>query len=71
VGDISSLTTKKKGHRKMNEYLYEMQLSTEDNLSDEEIMIMNSYHKVRLNRKKKMQKENITNGEENNYYLYG
>lgn len=54
----------------MNEYLLEMQLSTEDNLSDEELMIMNSYHKVRTNRKKKIQKENITNGKEHNYYLY-
>ena len=41
----------------MNEYLLEMQLSTEDNLSDEELMIMNSYQKVRTNRKKKIQKE--------------
>lgn len=54
----------------MNEYLLEIQLSTEDNLSDEEIMIMNSYQKVRTNRKKKIQKENITNGKEHNYYLY-
>jgi hypothetical protein len=54
----------------MNEYLLEMQLYTEDNLSDEELMIMNSYQKVRTNRKKKIQKENITNGKEHNYYLY-
>ena len=54
----------------MNEYLLEMQLSTEDNLSDEELMIMNSYQKVRTNRKKKIQKENITNGKEHNYYLF-
>lgn len=54
----------------MNKYLLEMQLSTEDNLSDEELMIMNSYQKVRTNRKKKIQKENITNGKEHNYYLY-
>lgn len=54
----------------MNGYLLEMQLSTEDNLSDEELMIMNSYQKVRTNRKKKIQKENITNGKEHNYYLY-
>lgn len=54
----------------MNEYLYEMQLPTEDNLSDEELMIINSYQKVRTNRKKKIQKENITNGKEHNYYLY-
>ena len=54
----------------MNEYLLEMQLSTEDNLSDEELMIMNSYQKVRTNRKKKIQKENIINGKEHDYYLY-
>lgn len=54
----------------MNEYLLEMQLSTEDNLSDEELIIMNSYQNVRTNRKKKIQKENITNGKEHNYYLY-
>lgn len=54
----------------MNEYLLEIQLSTEDNLSDEELMIMNSYQKVRTNRRKKIQKENITNGKEHNYYLY-
>ena len=54
----------------MNEYLLEMQLSTEDNLSDEELMIMNSYQKVRTNKKKKIQKENITNGKEHDYYLY-
>ena len=54
----------------MNEYLLEMQLYTEDNLSDEELMIMNSYQKLRTNRKKKIQKENITNGKEHNYYLY-
>ena len=54
----------------MNEYLIEMELSTEDNLSDEEIMIMNSYRKVRINRKKRLQKENDIYGEESNYNLY-
>ena len=53
----------------MNEYLIEMELSTEDNLSDEEIMIMNSYQKVRINRKKN-KKENDIYGEESNYNLY-
>lgn len=53
----------------MNEYLMEMELLTEDNLSDEEIMIMNSYQKVRINRKKK-QKENDIYGKESNYNLY-
>ena len=54
----------------MNEYLYEMMLSQEDNLSDEEIMIVNSYQKVRINRKKNKQKENDIYGKESNYNLY-
>lgn len=53
----------------MNEYLMEMMLSQEDNLSDEEIIIMNSYQKVRINRKKR-QKELLNNGKESNYNLY-
>ena len=56
-------------YKKMNEYLYEMMLTTEDNLSDEEIMIMNSYQKVRINRKKN-KKENDIYGKESNYNLY-
>lgn len=55
---------------KMNEYLMEMEMSTTDNLSDEEIMIMNTFRKVRLNRKKKQQKENYLYGEESNYDFY-
>ena len=43
----------------MNEYLMEMELSTEDNLSDEEIMIVNSYQKVRINRKKNKKENDI------------
>lgn len=54
----------------MNEYLMEMELSTEDNLSDEEIMMINSYQKVRINRKKNKQKENYIYGKESNYNLY-
>ena len=57
-------------YKKMNEYLMEMELSTEDNLSDEEIMIVNSYQKVRINRKKNKQKENYNYGKESNYNLY-
>ena len=41
----------------MNEYLIEMELSTEDNLSDEEIMIVVSNRKLHTNRKKN-KKEN-------------
>lgn len=54
----------------MNEYLYEMEMSAMDNLSDEEIMIMNTFRKVRLNRKKKLKKENYLYGEESNYDFY-
>lgn len=56
----------------MNEYLIEMMLSQEDatkRLSDEEIIIMNSYQKVRINRKKR-QKELLNNGKESNYNFY-
>ena len=41
----------------MNEYLIEMELSTEDNLSDEEIMIVVSNRKLHTNRKKRLEKE--------------
>ena len=57
----------------MNEYLMEMMLSQEDatkRLSDEEIIIMNSYQKVRINRKKNKQKENYNYGKESNYNFY-
>ena len=54
----------------MNEYLLEMELSYEDNLSDEEIMIVNSYREVRVNRKKNKQKENNDYEKESNYNLY-
>ena len=54
----------------MNEYLMEMELSQVDNLSDEEIMIVNSYQKVHINRKKNKQKENNNYGKESNYNFY-
>ena len=67
----------------MNEYLIEMELSTEDNLSDEiafeeicesdlsdeEIMIEVSNYKLHTNRKKN-KKENNNYGKESNYNLY-
>ena len=67
----------------MNEYLMEMELSTEDNLSDEiafeeicesdlsdeEIMIEVSNYKLHTNRKKN-KKENDIYGKESNYNLY-
>ena len=56
-------------YKKMNEYLMEMELSTEDNLSDEEIMIMVSNTKLHTNRKKN-KKENDIYGKESNYNLY-
>ena len=54
----------------MNEYLIEMMLSQEDNLSDEEIMIEVSNRKLHTNRKKNKQKENYIYGKESNYNLY-
>ena len=57
-------------YKTMNEYLIEMELSTEDNLSDEEIMIVVSNRKLHTNRKKNKQKENYIYGKESNYNLY-
>lgn len=56
-------------YKKMNEYLLEMELSQEDNLSDEEIMIVVSNRKLHTNRKKN-KKENYNYGKESNYNLY-
>ena len=56
-------------YKKMNEYLIEMELSTQDNLSDEEIMIEVSNRKLHTNRKKN-KKENDIYGKESNYNLY-
>lgn len=66
---IAEISQIERTYKKMNEYLLEMELSTEDNLSDEEIMIVNSYRKVRINRKKN-KKENDIYGKESNYNLY-
>ena len=54
----------------MNEYLMEMELSTQDNLSDEEIMIEVSNRKLHTNRKKNKKKENDIYGKESNYNFY-
>ena len=54
----------------MNEYLYEMELSCEDNLLDEEIMYFTRNKMVLSNRKKRLQKENDIYGKESNYYFY-
>ena len=56
-------------YKKMNEYLIEMELSTKDNLSDEEIMIVVSNRKLHTNRKKN-KKENYIYGKESNYNFY-
>ena len=53
----------------MNEYLIEMELSTEDNLSDEEIMIVVCRKTLHTNRKKN-KKENNNYGKESNYNFY-
>lgn len=56
----------------MNDYLIDEAFEEfcKSNLSDEEIMIMNSYQKVRINRKKRLQKENNIYGKKSNYNLY-
>lgn len=54
----------------MNEYLYEMELSTMDTVTEEEIMIEISNRKLHHSRKNKLKKENYLNGEESNYDLY-
>lgn len=54
----------------MNDYLMEMELSVGDNLSDEEIMLMVANNRLRINRRKKYQKENDLYGEESDYYIY-
>ena len=53
----------------MNDYLIEMELSSVDNLSDEEIMIVVSNRKLHTNRKKN-KKENYNYGKESNYNFY-
>lgn len=70
VKTFDTLSQTERTQTKMNEYLYEMEMSAMDNLSDEEIMIMNTFRKVRLNRKKKLKKENYLYGEESNYDFY-
>ena len=66
---ISEISQIERTYKKMNEYLIEMELSTEDNLSDEEIMIEVSNRKLHTNRKKN-KKENDIYGKESNYNLY-
>ena len=66
---ISEISQIERTYKKMNEYLIEMELSTEDNLSDEEIMIEVSNTKLHTNRKKN-KKENDIYGKESNYNLY-
>ena len=69
-----SLTTKKikqkKEQNKMNEYLYEMELSIGDNATDEEVMYVMATKRVAFNIKKRLQKENNIYGKESNYNLY-
>ena len=66
---IAEKSQTERTYKKMNEYLMEMELSTEDNLSDEEIMIVVSNRKLHTNRKKN-KKENDIYGKESNYNLY-
>ena len=55
---ISEISQIERTYKKMNEYLMEMELSTEDNLSDEEIMIEVSNRKLHTNRKKNKKENN-------------
>lgn len=66
------VTTIKKGHRKMNEYLMEINVVQMENndLSDEEIMYVMANEKLHNNRKKNKQKEKFNYGEESNYNIY-
>lgn len=45
----------------MNEYLMELLLQMEKELSDEEIIYVQAYQRVHTNRKNKIKKENIYN----------
>lgn len=65
------VTTIKKGHRKMNEYLYETaSVQMDGTRNDEKIMYVMANEKLHNNRKKNMQKEKFNNGEESNYDFY-
>lgn len=68
----SMVTTIKKGHKKMNEYLYEIRFEDfyETDLTDEEIMYVMANEKLHQNRKKRFQKEKIEHGKESNYDFY-
>ena len=66
---IAEILQIERTYKKMKEYIMEMELSTEDNLSDEEIMIVVSNTKLHTNRKKN-KKENDIYGKESNYNLY-
>jgi hypothetical protein len=56
-----------KGHKEMNEYLYENRFPNGEQLNEEEIMIMNRT-KVRANRRKNYQEENLDEGIYNDFY---
>ena len=66
---IAEISQIERTYKKMNEYLMEMELSMQDNLSDEEIIIEVSNTKLHTNRKKN-KKENDIYGKESNYNLY-
>lgn len=52
-----------KGHKKMNEYLYEIKgwVQFDLPLEDEEMIYVQAYQRVHTNRKNKIKKENIYN----------
>ncbi len=55
----------------MNEYLMELLLQMEKELSDEEIMYVTANEKLHTNKKKRFQKEILGHGKESDYDFYG
>lgn len=53
----------------MNEYLYEVALQAECDLSDEEMMIIRGNELLHRNMKKRLQKE-LNDGQESDYDFY-
>ncbi len=54
----------------MNEYLMELLLQMEKELSDEEIMYVTANEKLHTNKKKRFQKEIFEHGKESDYDFY-
>lgn len=68
MGGLYHSPTKKKGHKKMNEYLYEICVE-HDEPQIEEMMIIRGNELLRHNRKKNYRKE-LQNNERINHNFY-